>query len=145
MIYWWWPGTVPLCWHVLSWQGVRKAIGYLSIWRPRSLSQRPTTSLVTSAEHINQLTVTGRPDSDRSGMQKRLPGHHSCISFPTFSLWGRCFVLVFSSYCIQNLDRKVCVSEDVFLSRLPTLPTLLPANKGGSSLDIWLTDRPPHP
>lgn len=75
--------AMPLCWHVFHGRasGKQKATSASEGLRAWVNSQLQVWRAVTSAEHINQLTVMGRPDSDRSGMQKRPPGHQSCISF----------------------------------------------------------------
>lgn len=49
---------------------------------------------VTSAEHINQLTVMGRPDLERLVMQKRLPADQNCIIFYMFMYGSTLFCVI---------------------------------------------------
>lgn len=107
--------TVAVCWHVLSWQGVRKAVGSVSISRPWVLHQQPTSCLQSW------------PDLDRSGTQKRLPGNQSCVIFHTSILF---FISLSKSSSHDFFSQKTC-----FL-HLPIVTTILHANKGWASLDI---------
>lgn len=90
---------------------------------------------VTSAEHINQMTVMGRSDLDRPMMQKRLPGDQSCIIFQMLT-WE---YFIFCYFSFKIFITSFVFQEKCFL-HLPTLTTTLHANKGWASPDVWLMD-----
>lgn len=56
------------CWHVLSWQGLGKALPQHS----QALEHAWTPHLLLLQTALNRQTLTDRQDSDRSGTQKSL-------------------------------------------------------------------------
>lgn len=117
--FWLQEDMAPVCWHVLSWQGVRKAIGYLSIWRPWSLRQQPTSCL----EGCYLCRAHQPTDSDGQTWLRQIgDAEKDCqVTEATSSfthlhrVWGFFFFLSLL-FLFQNLHHIICVSENMFAS-----------------------------